>query len=280
MRKLLFTISLLICGVSALSAETETEKPKFNRGIERATSCFIPKGTLGAGVSFAYNNFNIGNSHGDSGYALLFSVVKDVNAYMQTWSVSPYASYFIRDNLALGARFNYGRTSLSLGGANLALSESMSFGISDYNYFKQAYEGALTARYYMAIANSKRFGMFVELRATGGYGQSETYRWQEILTPGSNLPTGEYEKVGTYQDLYNFEIGLVPGLAVFVTNEVALEVSVGVLGLSYEKAVQTTNQVNVSVMENSGANFKINLFSIGLGLSYYIPVKSSKIKKS
>lgn len=273
MRKLFFTVTFLFFALIAYSAEKQAEEAKFGRGIERSTTCFIPKGTVGAGVSFAYNNYNIGNHPGDAGYAMLFSMLKGVQANMQTWNVSPYASYFIRNNLSLGLRFNYGRSALNLSGANLVLSESMAFGISDFNYFKQSYEGAITARYYMAIANSKRFGMFVELRGTGGYGQSESYKRQEILTPGSNAPTGEYEKTGTYQDIYNFELGIVPGLAVFVTNELALEVSVGVLGINYQKAVQHTNQVHTSVMENSGANFKINLFSIGLGLSYYIPVK-------
>lgn len=279
MRKVFFTITLLICSFSVYAAKEQTDEVVFNRGIERATTCFIQKGTVGAGASFAYNNYNIGNTPGDAGYSMLFSMLKGVQANMQTWSISPYLSYFIKNNLSLGVRFNYGRSSLNLGGANLVLSESMSFGIHDFNYFKQSYEGALTARYYMAIANSKRFGMFVELRGTGGYGQSESYKRQEIMTPGSNQPTGQYEKVGTYQDLYSFELGLVPGMAVFVTNELALEISVGVLGFNYEKVVQHTNQVHRSTMESSGANFKINLFSIGLGMSYYIPVKSLKVKK-
>ena len=65
----------------------------------------------------------------------------------------------------------------------------------------------------------------------------------------------------------------------FVTNEVAVEVAVGLLGLNYNKTVQTTNQVDVSVMESSGANFKINPLSIELGLSFYIPTGANRAKK-
>ena len=66
----------------------------------------------------------------------------------------------------------------------------------------------------------------------------------------------------------------------FITNEVALEVSVGLLGFDYQKVVQTTNQVEHSEMEQSGANFKLNIFSIGFGLSFYIPTGDHRMKKS
>ena len=78
----------------------------------------------------------------------------------------------------------------------------------------------------------------------------------------------------------SFELGLVPGLCAFVTNEVALEVAVGLLGFNYQKVVQTTNQVDVSEMERSGANFKLNIFSISFGLSFYIPTGDNRVKKA
>ena len=44
------------------------------------------------------------------------------------------------------------------------------------------------------------------------------------------------------------------------------------------EVVQLTNQVERSEMENSGANFKVNLLSIGFGLSFYIPTSNIKFK--
>ena len=90
----------------------------------------------------------------------------------------------------------------------------------------------------------------------------------------------EGDKFGTYQDIYQFELGLVPGITAFVTNEVAVEVSIGLLGFNYQKVNQVTNRVEYSQMENSGANFKINLFSIGFGMSFYIPTGEHRMKKS
>ena len=82
------------------------------------------------------------------------------------------------------------------------------------------------------------------------------------------------KKYGTYQDIYKGSLSVVPGLCCFVTNEAALEVSVGVLGFTHQKTVQTTNQVEVSQMVQNNASFKINLFSINMGLSIYIQSKT------
>ena len=68
---------------------------------------------------------------------------------------------------------------------------------------------------------------------------------------------------------------MVPGLCVFATNEVCVEVAVGVLGINYQYVKQETNLVDTSVMQQSGANFKINPLSISLGMSFYIPVNAS-----
>ena len=50
----------------------------------------------------------------------------------------------------------------------------------------------------------------------------------------------------------------------------AVEVSVGVLGLNFNKVRQTTDQVYIGESSYNSANFKINLFSIGLGVAFYL----------
>lgn len=264
-------IAILTLGVlSVFSAFSKEKKPvePFDRGIGMSRSVFIPKGTVGAGVSFSYNNYSIGNSTDDAGYAMLFSLFQDIHGNMMSFGVAPYASYFIADNLSVGVRFDYDRSSLGLGNANISLGDAMSFTLNNFHYFKQSYTGSVTLRNYMPIADSRRFALFTEVRVTGGYAQSETYKLDEG------------DKFGTYQDIYQFELGLVPGITAFVTNEVAVEVSIGLLGFNYQKVEQVTNQVERSEMENSGANFKINLFSIGFGMSFYIPTGAHRVKKA
>ena len=118
----------------------------------------------------------------------------------------------------------------------------------------------------MPIAGSKRFAMFAELRGTGAYAQSQSYK------------TEDGRKYGTYQDIYKGALSVVPGLCWFVSNEAALEVSVGVLGFTHQKTVQTTNQVEVSQMVKNDASFKINLLSISMGVYIYIQTDRNKKK--
>lgn len=269
MKKILVFVAAALFTSAALYAGTaeEGEKKPFDRGIGISTSTFIPKGTVGAGVAFSYNNYMVGNGADDSGFSALMSLIGGVHGDLFTFGVAPWVSYFVMDNLSVGVRFDYDRTSLGLGNAAISLGDLMDFSISDFHFLKQSYTGAVTGRYYVPIGNSKRFGMFAELRAIGGYGQSETYKID-----------GE-DKFGTYQDIYMFELGLVPGITVFVTDEVSVELSIGLMGFDYTKREQVTNQVEHSVMENSGANFKINPLALGLGLSFYIPTGENWPKK-
>lgn len=268
--KKIITILAALISVSVVNAKNTKENEEvvpFDRGIGISSSTFIPKGSIGFGATFSYNTYDIGNTADDLGFSTLFGMVNNMHGNIVTGGVSPHVSYFIIDNLSVGGRFNFDRTKLDVGNASLSLTPDMSFGVNDFHYLKDAYSGALFARYFIPFGSSKRFAMFTELRATGGYAQSETYRLTEL------------DKNGTYQDIYDFEIGIIPGITAFVTNEVALEVSVGLVGLDYQKIVQHTNNVGTSVMERSGANFKVNLLQISLGISCYLPTGGQRAKK-
>ncbi|MCD8193988.1 MAG: hypothetical protein LUD74_05480 [Tannerellaceae bacterium] len=58
-------------------------------------------------------------------------------------------------------------------------------------------------------------------------------------------------------------------MVAFVNNFAAVEVSLDVLGLDLKWYEQTINQVEQGKMRTSSANFKINLFSINLGMTFY-----------
>lgn len=268
--KKIFILTAMMLAFSVISSaeKKEDSAEAFDRGIEKSTTCFIPKGAVGGGITFSYNDYNIGNAANDIGYTMLFSLIDGVKGNMTSFGVSPQVSYFVADNLSVGLMFDYERSRIDNAVGQLSLGDGMSFGVNDYNYFKHTYSGAVTCRYYMPLAKSKRFGMFAEVRAAGGYGQSESYRVEND------------EKFGTYQDIYKFSLGLVPGLSVFVTDEVALEVAIGILGLNWQKVEQTTNQVDKSVMTSSGANCNINLLSLEMGMSFYIPTGQHKNRKS
>lgn len=277
MRKIIISV-LVICAVFTAQAKSSdmpeqdtlsvTQEKSFDRGIGLPTSRFIPKGTVGGGLTVSFNSFDLGNGTNDAGYKMMLSMLSGIDGDMQSFGIAPFVSYFIADNVSIGLRFDYGFSDLDVGTADLSLGDMLSMNVQDIGYTKQSYMGAIALRDYIPIASSKRFAMFAELRAAGGYAQSESFRME-----GEN-------KFGTYQDIYKCSIGLVPGLTCFVTNEIAIEASVGVLGYDFQKVIQTTNQVDVSQMVKNSANFKINLLSVNLGLSFYIPTSQDKTKKT
>ena len=56
----------------------------------------------------------------------------------------------------------------------------------------------------------------------------------------------------------------------YQANNTALELSIGVFGIGYEKSKQVRNQIETGSVESSNMNFKVNLLSIGFGVSFYL----------
>jgi hypothetical protein len=266
MKKIFAIISIALLASGSLAASEKEEAKAFDRGVGKMNSVFIPKGYVGGGLTFSYRTYDMGKAANDAGYSMLFSLLSGIEGDMYTLGFAPSVSYFVADNFSVGARFAYDRTTLNVGNLGLSLGDLASFSINDYHMLQNGYAGALTARYYMPIANSKRIAMFGELRLAGEYGQSVAYK----VLDGRNQ--------GTYQDIYGAGINLVPGLCVFATNEVCVEVAVGVLGVNYQYVKQQTNLVEESVMHQSNASFKINPLSISLGMSFYIPAVNPEKK--
>ena len=264
-RKILSIFALLTVMSMTLSATEAPDTVKaFDRGVGKMNSVFIPKGYIGGGLTFSYKTYDMGQGTDDVGYSMLFSLLSGLKGDMYTLGMAPSVSYFIMDNFSVGARFNYSRTALNVDNLGISLGDLASLAINDYHMLKNMYSSAVTARYYMPIANSKRIAMFGEVRLGFEVGQSVAYQAKD----GNNF--------GTFQTIYGGGLNVVPGLCVFATNEVCVEVAVGVLGINYQYVKQETNLVETSVMQQSGANFKINPLSISLGMSFYIPVTKAR----
>lgn len=266
MKKILLSMALAVAASVSLAASGTEEAGKFDRGVGKMNSVFIPKGYIGGGLTFSYKTYDMGNSANDVGYSMLFSLLSGLQGDMYTLGVSPSFSYFVANNLSVGARFDYDRTSLNVGNLGLSLGDLASISIQDYHMLKNSYSGAVAMRYYMPIANSKRIAMFGEVRLGFELGQSVSYK----VMDGRNQ--------GTFQSIYGGGLNVVPGLCVFATNEVCVEVAVGVLGINYQYVRQQSNLVDKSVMHQSGANFKINPLSISLGTSFYLPSSNPEKK--
>ncbi len=225
------------------------ERPeRIDRGIMQAV--FIPKGQWLAGGTVSYSEHEENN--------LNFLVIKNVEALGYTFNVSPYVGYFFKDNMAAGLRFGYNRTYLDMANFELNLGEDFNINLKDLYYLEHEYQVSGFLRTYMPIGKSKIFGLFNELRLTYAYGVGKN-------STGSNT---EYD--GTYEQAHNLQIGIAPGMSAFVTNWSAVEVSVGVMGYNFKWQNQKTNQIETGTRRTSSGNFKINLFSINIGMTFYL----------
>ncbi|MBE6300773.1 MAG: hypothetical protein E7085_02795 [Parabacteroides distasonis] len=245
-----FSIILLfvMLGVVSVVAQSSRRVERIDREVQKAV--FIPKGSWMVGGSVSYSEHDEGN--------LNFLVLKDVEGEGYNFSVSPYFGYFFRDNIAIGGRFAYKRDYLDLGNFDLNLGEDFNISLKDIYYLEHKYEASMFVRTYMPIGRSKIFGLFNEARLTYGYGT------------GKNSTGSGTEYDGTYQTVQNMQIGFAPGLTAFITNWSAVEVSVGVMGFDFKWLDQETNQVETGKQRVSSGNFKINLFSINIGMTIYL----------
>ena len=221
---------------------------RIDRGI--MNSVFIPKGSWMVGGTVSYSEHEEEN--------LNFLVLKNVEGLGYTFNVSPYIGYFFKDNVSAGFRFGYNRTYLDMANFELNLGEDFNISLKDLYYLEHQYEVSGFLRTYMPIGRSKIFGLFNEVRLTYGYGV------------GKNSTGSGTEYDGTFETSHNLQIGIAPGLTAFVTDWSAVEVSVGVMGYNFKWQNQKTNQIETGMRRTSSGNFKINLFSINIGMTFYL----------
>uniref|UniRef100_UPI003568EEDD hypothetical protein n=1 Tax=Bacteroides finegoldii TaxID=338188 RepID=UPI003568EEDD len=219
---------------------------RFDRGIKNYR--FIPKGKWIGGLTFSYVNFDSDDSR------LLFSILKDFDCNFRTFSVKPFWGYAIRDNLVVGMKLGYNHTIAQLDNVSLAV-EDLDVSLKDMRYAEDTYSAAVFHRSYVGLDHGKRFGLFNETTLSYNRGTSSFSRGT-----GDNLKRTE-------TTLNELHLGINPGLAVFVMQNVCAEVSFGVVGFKYRVEKQKNNLGEAGKRRSSGANFKINLFNINIGIT-------------
>ena len=230
------------------SAPERKADPRAERGLTSMSNQFVPRGQWIFGASASYS------THTNKDYTFL--VIEDINSDGYTFKVTPLIAYAIRDNMATGVKFIYSRSLLRIDSGSIKLGSDIDLGVDFYNALQHNYSGAFIWRQYIPLGQNKRFALFNETSLTLGGGQSRFAADSPIR--------------GTYETNFSASIGISPGLVAFATNNVAFEVNVGVMGLSYTRTRQVHNQVTVGKRTSSLMNFKVNILSIGLGISLYL----------
>lgn len=232
-------------------AARRAEDPRRERGLVDISHIFVPRGQWIFGGTASYS------THTNDSYT--FFVFENIGSEGYTFKVSPMIGYALRNNMALGARFIYGRSLLRVdsGELNLGDEESGTHLTAEYYYtLRHSYSAALFWRQYIPLGRNKRFALFNEMSLTVGGHQKKFAADQPVR--------------GTYETGYSVSLGVSPGIIAFASNTMAVEVNVGVMGLSYTRARQDQNHVHEAEVRSSFMNFKVNLLSIGLGVSFYL----------
>lgn len=252
-------ISFLVSGyrlaaktpVDTVSEKEMIHQTKKKRGLISMSNTFVPKGQWIAGTSASFS------THTNDNYT--FVVVEGINSVGHTVRVTPVLAYALKKNMAIGARFTYSRTFLKVDRAEIKLGDEdtgINLSVDSYYALKHSYEGAVIWRQYVPFGNSKRFALFTEMQLGMGGSQAKF---------AADTPVR-----GTYETGFLMSLGVSPGLVAFATNNMAIEVNVGVMGITYNHVKQVHNQVSVGERSSSMMNFKVNIFSIGLGVAFYL----------
>lgn len=224
------------------------ELEEFEPEIESVV--FVPKGQWVAGFSISYSQSDQNKYQ--------FLIFENITGDTYQFKVSPMVCYIFRNDMGAGGRFAYSRSLTKLAKGDIILDSETNYSVEQLYRLSHNYYGTAIMRNYFSIGKSRRFGFFNELQLQLGGGQSK-------LTQGAGTSL-----TGTYERNFSVDVGLVPGLALFLNDYSAIEVNVGVLGFSYTSTKAVKDQIYVSTRNSKSANFRINLFSIMFGVAFYL----------
>ncbi|MDE6532273.1 MAG: hypothetical protein K2M27_01910 [Muribaculaceae bacterium] len=219
---------------------------RFDRGL--FNYLFIPKGIWQIGVTASYGEFSTSDLE-------VFELLSDIDISGNMFSIRPYFSYFIGNNMSVGLRLGYNSGRANVDSFNVDIDESMSFNLKDIYYRSESYSAALTFNQYYGLARRGRFGIYNEVELSFSSGNSDFSR------PYNGEP--KMTHTTTMQAALNFS----PGVCVFIMDQVSFNVSFGVFGFSLRNEKQTVDGVEMGNRFTSGANFRFNIFNINFGVA-------------
>ena len=234
----------------------QVEAYVVQRGMIRrdaAKKMFIPKGQWMLGGQLSWKQWDNDN--------LSYLLLQDLYFSGHTFSVGPYLGYFFAKNMAVGCRFSYNRSYLNIDEVGMSLGEGLSFSLNDFCYLQHGYQSSVFLRSYIPIGESKIFGLFGELQLNHTFSEWKCSVGRDDLLQG------------VYQNTHALELGLAGGMVVFLTDFAAAEVMLNVGGCDYKWGYQNIKEIDrkdEGRLNSSSADFKIDLFSIKFGLTFYL----------
>lgn len=231
---------------------------RFDRGL--FNYLFIPRNRWQVGITASYGKFSTEDLK-------LLDVVSDLDLDITAYSVNPYISYFIRNNLSVGLRFGYTNAKAGVTSLDVDFDEDLNFALKDVNYNNETYTAALFVRQFYGLSRAGRFGVFNEMELSFGSGNADFTR------------SYDSKPRTTHSTYMTAKLTFSPGLCVFIMDNVSFNISFGVFGFHMRNEKQRTVMVNPEDREEhpdetgtrftSGANFRFNIFNINFGLGIH-----------
>ncbi len=264
------SLAVLLCSEAALAQNKGglSRRERFDRGLAFDTRTpSMPKGMWVAGINASFSNSSNDN------YDVF--IVNDLAGKGNSLNISPMVHYVFANNQSIGVRFQYRHQLIDMDDVVFHITpelNSMLFGEDGlkYQYQSNTYMGYISYRYYIGLGSSRRLLLFNEVQA--GYGGG-TQREDSGVTDAGTF------KRSTYQKSRNFRLGFAPGATCFITNSLAIELQIGLLGYEYKKLTQETTVAPTSdevlppelgsrTTHNISAKF--DFWSVAFGMTFYL----------
>lgn len=219
---------------------------RYNRGL--FNYLYIPKGIWQLGITASYGEF-------DTEDLEMFDLMSDINFHGKIFSIRPYFSYFLRNNMSVGMRLGYSYGRANVDSFKVDIDDDMNFDLHDIMYRSESFTAAFTFNQYFGITRRGRFGIFneVELAFSGGN--------TDFIRPFNN------ELKQTHTTTMQASLNFSPGVSVFIIEPLTFNISFGVFGFSLKNEKQTVNGEKLGSRFTSGANFRFNIFNINFGMA-------------
>ncbi len=181
----------------------------------RQMRAFVPQGNWFCGVGLGYLTMNSGHTD------LVFSGMEQADMRLNGFSLQPYVGYAVASNCIIGLRAGYSETHGQKPFFTEYEGDTPLHTYLDVDYTHQIYNLEAFWRGYIPIDSRLRWAAFLDvtLGYRGGSGHVLSDRDDEAFR--SNF------------SLNQIRLGLQPGIALALTNNVSLDLSVGLANLSY-----------------------------------------------
>lgn len=270
LRKIFLAAAVVFTTAAFAQTSKLSRAERFDRGLAfDTTTPTMPKGLWVVGIQAQVSGHT--NDNFDA------FIIDGLSSTGGGVTVSPMVHYVFANNQSVGVRFKYSHRLMDMSDIDFHLTDElyqMLFGDEGlkYKYQSDSYMGFLSYRYYIGVGSSKRLVLFNEFQLGVGGG---TQREDSGVTDAGGF------KRSTFQRSFDLRAGISPGATMFVTNNAALEMQIGLIGYQFRRLTQETRVAAVSPEQIGAApekgsrrthnlSARFDFLSVNFGLTFYL----------